>query len=301
MAANRLPLGDFVLDLAAGELFTARGQLAGLRKQALDVLLALGRRPGQVVSKDDLIQLVWPNVVVSEGSLTQAIADIRRVLGDGEHLVVRNVARRGYMLVPDDLAPTPDEPLPTAAPSDPSATTGLLGRFRLRRAALLSAVALAVLLAAGGWLAWRGTGPSWQSPADLARTPLPRELPPLSIIVLPLAVEGEVADAEWLADALHGDIVIAIAQMHDSLVELARDWSQTAANTNSALRWPPIHAAALLRLGQRDAAQQAFDEYMRRHPGFVAGQVKVRLPSEDPTYAEMRSRLIASLHELGMR
>jgi DNA-binding winged helix-turn-helix (wHTH) protein len=119
MAANRLPLGEFVLDLAAGELFTARGQLAGLRKQALDVLLALGHRPGQVVSKDDLIQLVWPNVVVSEGSLTQAIADIRRVLGDSEHLVVRNVARRGYMLVPDDLAPTPDAPLPTAAPPGP--------------------------------------------------------------------------------------------------------------------------------------------------------------------------------------
>ena len=38
MAARRLPLGEFVLDLVAGELFTADGQLAGLRKQALDVL-----------------------------------------------------------------------------------------------------------------------------------------------------------------------------------------------------------------------------------------------------------------------
>jgi hypothetical protein len=41
--------------------------------------------------------------------------------------------------------------------------------------------------------------------------------------------------------------------------ELARDWSQTAAATNSALLWPPIHAAALHRLRQIDAAQQAFD------------------------------------------
>ncbi len=102
-AANRLPLGEFVLDLAAGELFTADGQLAGLRKQALDVLLVLGRRAGQVVGKDELMRLVWPNVVVGEGSLTQAIADIRRVLGDGEHRVIRNVARRGYMLVPDTM------------------------------------------------------------------------------------------------------------------------------------------------------------------------------------------------------
>ena len=103
MAARRLPLGEFVLDLVAGELFTADGQLAGLRKQALDVLLVLGSRVGQVVGKDELMRLVWPNVVVGEGSLTQAIADIRRVLGDSEHRVIRNVARRGYMLVPDTM------------------------------------------------------------------------------------------------------------------------------------------------------------------------------------------------------
>ena len=43
-APARLPLGGCVLDLAAGELFTAQGELAGLRRQALDVLLVLGRR-----------------------------------------------------------------------------------------------------------------------------------------------------------------------------------------------------------------------------------------------------------------
>ena len=101
MAAHRLPLGEFVLDLVAGELFTADGQLAGLRKQGLHVLLVLGRRAGQVVGKDELMRLVWPNVVVGEGSLTQAIADVRRALGDSGHRVIRNVARRGYMLVPD--------------------------------------------------------------------------------------------------------------------------------------------------------------------------------------------------------
>ena len=47
---------------------------------------------------------VWPDVVVGEGSLVQAIADIRRVLGDTGHRVIRNVARRGYMLVPGELS-----------------------------------------------------------------------------------------------------------------------------------------------------------------------------------------------------
>ena len=82
--------------------------------------------------------------------------------------------------------------------------------------------------------------------------------------------------------------------------ELARDWSQTAASTAPALLWPPIHAAAQLRLGRREAAQQAFDEHMGRHPAFTVRQLHFRVPSE-PDYGEMRSRLNASLRELGMR
>lgn len=96
--AQRLPLGDCVLDLTAGELYGADGQRAPLRKQALRVLLMLGERAGCVVGKDDLMQQIWPQVVVGEGSLTQAVVDIRRALGDHEHRLVRNVARRGYLL-----------------------------------------------------------------------------------------------------------------------------------------------------------------------------------------------------------
>ena len=101
-AANRLQLSGFVLDLNRGELLTPDDRLAGLRKQALDVLLVLGERAGQVVTKDELMSRVWPDVVVGEGSLVQAIGDIRRVLGDTGHRLIRNVARRGYMLVPEE-------------------------------------------------------------------------------------------------------------------------------------------------------------------------------------------------------
>ena len=96
---------------------------------------------------------------------------------------------------------------------------------------------------------------------------------------------------------------LALAHFGAGRYELANEWSQTAANTTPALAWPPIHAAALLRLGQRQAAQQAFDEHMRRHPGFVTAQVMRRIPgtaSDDPA-GLLRSRLTASLRELGMR
>ena len=94
---------------------------------------------------------------------------------------------------------------------------------------------------------------------------------------------------------------LAMAHFAAGRYELARDWSQTAATTNSALPWPPIHAAAQHRLGKIDAAQQAFDDHMRRHPAFVASQIKARLPSDEPAYAEARERLVASLRALGMR
>jgi DNA-binding winged helix-turn-helix (wHTH) protein len=94
-AANRLRLLGLTLDLTHGELRTASNELADLRKQALDVLLLLGAHAGHVVSKEELMRRVWPNVVVGEDSLVQAIADIRRVLGDEGHQVVRTVPRRG--------------------------------------------------------------------------------------------------------------------------------------------------------------------------------------------------------------
>jgi len=120
-AANRLELSGFVLDLNRGELLTPQDELAGLRKQALDVLLVLGARAGQVVSKDELMSRVWPDVVVGEGSLVQAIGDIRRVLGDTGHRVIRNVARRGYMLVPEEPS-TPQTVAADAITSPPFAS-----------------------------------------------------------------------------------------------------------------------------------------------------------------------------------
>ena len=96
---------------------------------------------------------------------------------------------------------------------------------------------------------------------------------------------------------------LAMAHFGAGRYELAREWSQTAASTNAALPWPPVHAAALHRLGRHDAAQQAFDEHMRRHPGFVTAQVMRRIPStaSDDAAGLLHLQLTASLRELGMR
>lgn len=107
LMASRLRLGACTLDLAAGELFGPDGRVATLRRQALELLLVLGRRHDQVVTKDELFDAVWPDVVVGETSLAQAVGDVRRALGDDAHTLLRTVARRGYMLVPGPGAAAP--------------------------------------------------------------------------------------------------------------------------------------------------------------------------------------------------
>lgn len=117
-----MPLGRFRLDRSRGELLTLEGRHAPLRRQAVLVLLALAERAGHVVGKDELIEIVWPGKFVTDDSLVQAVADIRRLLGvDGEGLL-RTVPRRGYML---EAAARRADALPNNPPLE---HTSLLGR-----------------------------------------------------------------------------------------------------------------------------------------------------------------------------
>jgi TolB-like protein len=100
-------------DPARGEL-AAQGRITRLRPQAGAVLVHLLDRPREIVSKDDLLREVWPNLVVTENSLVQCVREIRKELGDEEGAIVRTIPRRGYVLEADVSFATarPDGPLP---------------------------------------------------------------------------------------------------------------------------------------------------------------------------------------------
>lgn len=87
-------IGSHDLDLNRG-LLCRDGQGVHLRAKTFALLVYLARNSGRVVSKDELLGAVWPDVTVTEDSLTQAIRDLRKVLGDG---AIQTVARRGYVL-----------------------------------------------------------------------------------------------------------------------------------------------------------------------------------------------------------
>src|SRR5688572_16232596 len=98
--------GGLTLDLARGTI--RRGvESIFLRPKAFAVLALLAQNIGGVVPKAQLLDEVWPGVFVTEDSLTQAIREIRKALGEQ---VVRTVSKRGYMLVPEV---EPEDPTPT--------------------------------------------------------------------------------------------------------------------------------------------------------------------------------------------
>lgn len=92
-----LRLNGYTLNLDQAQLFDLHGQAVELRPQALAVLLELGRRPGELVTKLDLGARVWPGVSVTDDSLVQCVVEIRRALGDSRQQVVRTMPRRGYL------------------------------------------------------------------------------------------------------------------------------------------------------------------------------------------------------------
>jgi DNA-binding winged helix-turn-helix (wHTH) protein/TolB-like protein/Tfp pilus assembly protein PilF len=78
------------------------GKPISLSPKVFDTLLALVERSGHIVSKDQLVEIVWPDVFVEENNLTQYVAAARRALGDNrqEQRYIETVPKRGYRFAP---------------------------------------------------------------------------------------------------------------------------------------------------------------------------------------------------------
>jgi serine/threonine protein kinase/DNA-binding winged helix-turn-helix (wHTH) protein len=92
-----------------------KGRPAELELKPLEVLLQLLLHPGEVVSKETLLDSVWPGLNVVDGSLTTAISKLRKALGDENSDVILTVPRVGYRLaVPVQTVSVPP-PMPWTA------------------------------------------------------------------------------------------------------------------------------------------------------------------------------------------
>ena len=101
---GQLPAGGDVLRFSGFELDPERAELRApdgatirLRPKTLEILRLLAGNAGRVLSKQQLMETVWPNVHVGEDSLFQCIREIRTALGDEERQLIKLVSGRGYL------------------------------------------------------------------------------------------------------------------------------------------------------------------------------------------------------------
>ncbi len=210
-----------VVDLDRHELRANDGQRVELRPQALDLLIHLARNAGRVVGKTELLEQVWPGVVVTDDSLVQAVGDVRRAIGDNAHQVIQTVPRRGYRLIADPMhvaepaaAESQAAALPPALCSDAPQLTPVDGAALRRpprswkRWALVGVLAGVVAGALAAWQPWRA-GPSAVPGAGDTRRSAARDATAINVAVLPLRALNPGAgtpDGDGLAYMIAGEL-----------------------------------------------------------------------------------------------
>lgn len=191
--ARIIRFSRFTLDLDRCALLDGEAEVS-IRPKSFEVLCALVRSAGAVVSQQELLDAVWGDAVVTEDSVRQCIADARRALDDKDHKIIRTVSRRGYLFdLPVDGATAPE-----TSPGTQQSRT----RWLLAAASAPLLVVLAIL-----WLGDHGAG-------DAA--PGPTVPPPAnSIAVLRFADMSPAGDHAYLAEGIAEEILHHLAQSPD--------------------------------------------------------------------------------------
>ena len=87
--------GEYMLDIAQGCLRIADREV-DLRPKSFEVLRCLVENAGRLVTKDELIKTVWPNVIVTDELLARCISEVRQAIADSDQKIIKTVPRRGY-------------------------------------------------------------------------------------------------------------------------------------------------------------------------------------------------------------
>ena len=230
---ERYRFDDIVVDAAAHTL-SRSGSAQTVEPKAFAVLLILLRRAGELVARDELLDLVWGHRHVTPGVLTRVIAQLRAALGDdSQHpRYIQTQHALGYRFI-GELAPvaesaaTPAEPQPasddaskveppTAEPAGPrlpvqgatiplpadEAANELIPGKRVARPRsrawhwIAATVAVCVFALVSWWLPPRGTLPGAAEP---------------SIAVLPFTTLSDRSDDRYFAEGLATELHSALA------------------------------------------------------------------------------------------
>jgi len=211
-ASARQAFGPFVLDVDRAQVTRDGGPIA-LRPKTFALLVHLAERAGSVVGKQELMDVVWPGLIVTDDSLTQAISELRGALGDREQKLIRTVSRRGYLLdaaVRPAFAPATGmaEPAAEAAIAVAPPAVPLRGKRRWVAGALLGGV-VAAAIGIGFGFVQHGPAPVAQIGSALTAS--------RSLGVMPFTDLSE-PPAPHLAQAIDTDLITDLGRLADTRV-----------------------------------------------------------------------------------
>jgi len=241
-----LKFGVFEADLDARELRKA-GKLLPLQGQPFQLLAMLLQRPGELVTREELQAVLWPQTVVDfDHGLNKAVSKARDALGDSAEnpRFIQTVARRGYRFLAD-VAVVARAPVESAAPKPVTthsndARAVAPPRTSWRHAAwALAGLAVALSL----WVAALRMTSASKSSAPQVR----------SLAVLPLENLSGDSSQEYFADGMTDELITQLAQiralrvisrssvmsykhLHKPLTEIARELNVEAVVEGSILR-----------------------------------------------------------------
>jgi adenylate cyclase len=90
-----LQFEGYILDIARNALRAADREIA-LRRKSFELLRYLVENADRLVTKEELLKAIWPDVTVSDESLTHCVSEVRQALGDVDQAIIKTIPRRGY-------------------------------------------------------------------------------------------------------------------------------------------------------------------------------------------------------------
>jgi transcriptional activator of cad operon len=205
-----LRVGDWCVRPGSGQI-SRGGETIRLEARTMRLLVCLAERPGEIVSIDELLDRVWSGVTVAPDSVYQAVASLRRILGDDskQPTYIATAPRLGYQLVAP-VGPWADS---TATSESPPESPPSAWRRRIYPVASL-AVALAAAVVLGVWIA--GGAPRNSEAAA------PTADPQTSIAVLPFLDLTQGMKHEIFVDGMTEELVDKLSKIPGVRVPPAR-------------------------------------------------------------------------------
>jgi TolB-like protein/DNA-binding winged helix-turn-helix (wHTH) protein/Tfp pilus assembly protein PilF len=188
------------------------GRVVEVERKPLEVLLCLLRHGNEIVSKERILETVWPGRIVTESVLTKCIAKLRDALKDERQTLIRTQHGVGYRLtVPVrversqahaiEVVPEPPAELPVVEPAAPATIAPPPAPRAARWPRILAAITLLAVVVAGLTVGLRERG---------AAPPTEK-----SVAVLPFANLSDASDSAHFTDGLHDSILTHLALIQD--------------------------------------------------------------------------------------